>query len=125
MHGRAVGQKEELAAAVRLGQHGVEVLQHVQLQVERLAVVHVRQILAAPAEGFAAGNDLQAGGVDAPGLEHGGVFRRPILAHHAGQPHGGEEAGRVGEEHGRAAQHVVALLGGRFDAVQSDGTDDA
>ena len=65
-----VGEEEELAAAIVLGQDGVELGHDVQVQAERLAVVHVRQIAAAPAEGLAAGDDLQAGRVDRALLQH-------------------------------------------------------
>ena len=57
-------------------------------------------------------------------LEQFGVFAGPILADDAGQPHGGEVTGGVGEEDGRAAQQVIALLRGGFHAVQGDRSDD-
>ena len=118
-----VGQEEELALAIVLGQDGVELGHHVQVQAERLAVVHVRQIAAAPAEGLAAGDDLQAGRVDRALLEHLQMLRRPILADHARQADRSEEAGRIGKEHGRTAQHVVALpVRGRFHAIQGNRT---
>ena len=61
--------------------------QHVEMNFERFAVVHVRQILAAPAKRLAAGNDLQARRVDAAIAKHSRVFGRPILAHGAEQMH--------------------------------------
>ena len=122
---RAVGQEQELAAAVTLGQDRIELGQHVQLHVERLAVVHVRQVLAPPAEGLAAGHDLQARGVDVP--RPGACACAPAGQSSPTTPTSRtvvKIAGGIGEEHGRAAQHVVALLAGRFDAVQGHGTDD-
>ena len=118
-----VGEEEELALAIVLRQDGIELGHDVQVQAERLAVVHVRQIATAPAEGLAAGNDLQAGRVDRSFPQHCQVFRRPIFADHARQADRSEEAGRIGKEHGRAAQHVIALaMRGRFHAIQGNRT---
>ncbi len=120
---RAVGQEEDFALPVALGQHGIELFHDVELQIEGLAVVHVFQVAAAPAEGLAAGHDLQPRGVDVAGLEQCGVGGGPILADHPGQPHRSEVAGGVGEEDGRSAQHVVALLAGGFHAIEGDRSD--
>ena len=70
------------------------------------------------------GTTCKPGGVDAPRLQQFRVFRRPILAHHAGQPHASEVAGRIRKIHGRPAQHVIARLGWRFHAIQRNRTDD-
>ncbi len=117
---RGVGEEEKFAAAIRLRQCRIELRHHVQLQVERLAVVHVFQVSPPPTERLSAGDNLQSGGVDVPFAEQFAVFLRPILADGAGEPHGGEVTGGVGEEDGRAAQQVIALLRGGFHAVQRD-----
>ena len=124
MHGRAVGEKEELAAAIAFRQHRVEVGQYVQCQVERFPVIHVPQVFAAPAEGLASLDDLQAEGVDAAACEQRRVLRRPVLADHTGQPDGGKEAGGIGKEHPRPPQYVLARLGRRFDAIEGHRTND-
>ena len=117
--GGPVRQEEELALAVVLRQDRIELGHHVEAQVERLAVVHVFQVTAAPAERFAAGNDLQAGRVDLSPAEQFQVFRRPVFADHASQQHRREKTGGIGKENGRAAQHVLAAtVRGRFHAVQ-------
>ncbi len=123
-HRRAIGQKQIAAAAISLGQHRIEFLEHVQMHFQRLAIVHVRQIPAAPAECLCPADDVQARGVDPPAGEQGRMLGRKVFAHHAHQPHGREITGRIGKIGGRAAQHIVAPLAGGFDTVQSNRSDD-
>ena len=52
-----------------------------------------------------------------PLLQQLGVLGRPIVADHADQAHRREVAGGVGEENRRAAEHVVATLGRRFNTI--------
>jgi hypothetical protein len=60
-----VGEEDDRAVRVRAGHRGRGLDQDVQLGEERLAVVHVVEVLAAPAEGLGAGPHLEAGRVDA------------------------------------------------------------
>ena len=50
-------------------------LEDVQMDFERFAVVHVRQIFAAPAKRLGARHDVQARGVDPPVFQQGGDAR--------------------------------------------------
>ena len=71
---RGVGQEDVARVAVALGHLRVEVLEHVEVRVERVARVPVGLVAPGPAEGLAVG-DLDAARVDAVRLEPCAVIR--------------------------------------------------
>ena len=80
--GWMLARKSDVRAARDVGELGLEVGEHVQLGVERLAVVEVPAVLAAPEERPVARHVLDVVGVDAPGAQDGvlllaEVIRRP------------------------------------------------
>ncbi len=118
-HRRAVGQEQEFAAAKVGREDRIEIAEHVEMDFERFAVVHVGLVFAGPAKGFAAFDDVQAGGVDAAGFEQLRVLGGPIFADDADELHGRKIAGRIGKKDGRAAEHVVAARRRGFDAIKA------
>ena len=85
--GRCVAQKHKLALAMTVGELWLELAKHIQVHLKGFAVVHVGHVATPPAERLAAGNRLEAAGVDAPLLEKGRVLRRKVVADGADHPH--------------------------------------
>ena len=70
-----------------VGELWLELAKHIQVHLKGFAVVHVGDVATPPAERLAAGNRLEAAGVDAPLLEKGRVLRRKVVADGADHPH--------------------------------------
>ena len=106
------------------GQFGLIGLEHVEMNFERIAVVHIRLILAAPAKRLPAGDCVQARDIDPALGEQPRMLLRPILADRANQSHLGEITRRIRKKHGRPAKHIIPPLGRSLDTIQSDRTND-
>src|SRR5205085_8547674 len=105
---RTIREEDELTFAKLLWQPRPKVAKNVKLHFERLAVVHVGLVLALPEERFAAGNDVQAGGINLAGPQKTHVLVWKVFANNANQADRREEAGREGEVRGGSPQDALA-----------------
>src|SRR5207248_4693812 len=94
-----------------------EMLEDVELRVERLGGVQIEAVAALPAERPAA-HLLQPVQIHSALAQEVQLGERKILAHHADHGHLRQEAGRRREIGGASAQHVVALAERRLDRVE-------
>ena len=99
-------------------------LKDVELDRERPPGVHVFGILAAPAEGGAALDHLEAGKIDALRPEELDISRLEIIPHNPDHPHLREEAGGERKVNGRPAERVLHLSVRSADRITGHGTDD-
>src|SRR2546428_6898057 len=74
-----VTEEDDVCLSIRVGQAGLELLEHIEVGEERLAAVEVVAILAAPAKGLAA-SVLDALEVNPPALKHHNVMIVEVLA---------------------------------------------
>ena len=123
--GLDVGQEQDLRSARGLGQLGREVLEHVQLRVERLAAVQIPAVPALPEERPAAGHALDVVDRGSPGLASTVISASPkssptgpTIAHVI------EERRGEGEVGGGAAEHPLAHPERRLHGVEGERPDD-
>ena len=102
----------------------LELGEHVQLGVERLAVVEVPAVHAAPEERLAAGDVLDVVGDRRRGARAARLGRGEVVADRADHAHLVEERRGEREVHGGAAEHALALPERGPDRVIGDGSDD-
>src|SRR5262245_54848429 len=95
--GRAVREKDELALPERFGERRPKIAEDVKMNLQRLAVVHIGEILALPKECLAAANNVQTGRVNPSAAQQLHVLRRKILANYADELDWSEEAGGIGK----------------------------
>ena len=100
-----IAEEDDVRLLVGIGQHGLEVLEDVQLGEERLAAVEVVAVLATPAEGLAVGalDSLQ---VDAPAREELHVLLAEVFTDDGDEVYVGEVRGGEREVGQRAADDV-------------------
>src|SRR5262245_27158024 len=98
-----IGQKDVTAVMERLGQDRVKRIQHVQMDSDSVAGVHVLMISALPAESFSRLGD-QAGRVDVTAVQQPSVLSRKVIPDNTHESRLGEETGRISKKSGRAAQ---------------------
>src|SRR5438045_45814 len=98
-----VGEEDELAVGELIGDSGGALGQDVEVDLDRLGLVHILQVGAVPAEGFTALPDFQARRVDVAALEDVEEILGAILPYHADQSDGREKTRGVGEVDGGAA----------------------
>src|SRR5262249_9342692 len=91
---------------------------NVEMNLQRVARIHVLVIAALPAKRLTAFFRRQAGGVDPPIGENFAVCIREVLANDRHQARPGKEARRIREKSCRAAQDVVYSACWRFDGVK-------
>src|SRR5207249_7982748 len=117
-----VTEEDDVCLSIRVGQAGLELLEHIEVGEERLAAVEVVAILAAPAKGLAA-SVLDALEVNPPALKHPHVLLVEVLADNGDEVDVGEIGGGDSEVGEGAADNIVGLTEGRLDGVESDGAD--
>ena len=101
----------------------LEVLEDVEVGLQRVADVDVALVAAGPEERLAARDVLDVVGDHAAVVQDGVLLLAEVVADgpdHAGL---GEERGGEREVHGGAAQQAVALAGLGLDGVKGDGSD--
>ena len=85
--GLDVGQEQDVALPRGLAELGLEVLEHTELGVERLAGVQIPAVLAAPEERLPFGDDLDVVGQGAARAQNLAVRRGEIPADRTDDPH--------------------------------------
>ena len=91
LHRRAaVGKKDKRSLGEAGGQVGIEGAENVEVDLKRFGGVHIPLILAAPAEGFAAVLDDQAGGVHSARFKQGAMGGRKVFADDADESNRGK-----------------------------------
>ena len=100
----------------------IEIREDVQVRAQRLAIVHIRRVLARPEEGLAARDALQSGQIDIARTQQLRVLLREIVSHHGHDLHVREVARGERDICGRAAQHAIHFSVRRFHAVICDRT---
>jgi hypothetical protein len=118
--GLDVGEEQDLGLLAGVGQLGLEVAEHVELCVERVADVHVPLVLARPEEGLATLDVLDVVGVHAARVEHLVLGLAEVVADRADDAHVAEERRGQGEVHGGAAEHALAIPEGSLHRVEGD-----
>ena len=103
---------------------GLEVLEHVELGVERLPTAHVPAVPALPEEGLAARHALDVVDRRAARLQHLELGLAEVVTDRPDDPHRVEERGGEREVGGGAAQHSLALAERRLDGVEGDRSND-
>ena len=101
----------------------LEVLEDVEVGLQRVADVDVALVAARPEERLAAGDVLDVVGDDAAVVQHGVLGLPEVVADGPDDAGLGEERGSEREVHGGAAQQAVALAGLGLDGVKGDGSD--
>src|SRR5207253_4375350 len=108
---------------LRLARHGSELrremLEHVQLRVQRLRGIQIESVPAPPAESPSR-RALQAIEVDATPAQEVEVLERKVLADDADHRDPGEQARGGGEVGSTSAQHVLALAERRLHRIERD-----
>ena len=94
-----------------------EVLEHVQVRVERLAIVEIEAVLAPPPERLP-GHFLQAGQIDPPALKHLHLVVAEIVTDHGDHPHIGKERCRHAEVRGRAPHDTRGFAEGSLHTIE-------
>src|SRR5262245_46232644 len=118
-----VAEKYIVGIAVRLRNDRVEVGEHVQAQVERVANVDVFVVAAAPIK-RRAGFALESREVDTALLEEFDMLARKILSDDAHDANRREKTRGDGKIRRRASEFAVYGARGRFDRVERDSPDD-
>jgi len=77
-------------------------------------------VATGPGKRLAVGDRVEAGGIDPSAIEQLGMLRWPIRADDADEPHAREKTGRVRKMSRRTTEQIVATLGGSFDIVNCD-----
>ena len=113
------------AAARGLRELRLEVLEDVEVGLQRVADVDVALVAAGPEERLAAGDVLDVVG-DRPRARAARAYSASPKSSPTGPDHArlGEERRGEREVHGGAAEQAVALAGRRLDGVERDGSDD-
>ncbi len=75
-----------------LGQHRVKLLHHIELDLKRLAIIHIREIASAPAKGLCPRHHAQTAHIDPGIFEELRVLGRPVFPHHPNQADTREKA---------------------------------
>ena len=108
--------------AIRFGQLGLEIGEHVEVGPQRGAVVHIGGVDAGPEEGFP-GDALQSFEIDVARGAAGRILLREIVADDGHDFDIGEVAGRQRDIGGGAAQHAIDFPVRRFHAIIRYGSD--
>ena len=101
----------------------LEVLEDVEVGLQRVADVDVALVAAGPEERLAARDVLDVVGDHAAVVQDGVLGLAEVVAHGPDDAGLGEERGGEREVHGGAAQQAVALAGLGLDGVKGDGSD--
>src|SRR5690606_19974032 len=122
-HGIDVAEEDPLGVAERVGDLRLEVREHAEPRLERLAAVQVEAVDARPAEALA-GSLLETRQVDAALLEETQVAHRVVVANDTDELHTAvQRCGRT-EECGGSAQCIRHAAERCFDAVERYAADD-
>ena len=119
-----VGQKQHLGRAGRRRQLGLEVLEHVELGVQRLTGVEVPAVAALPEERLAARDALDVVDRRTARSQHLELGLTEVVADRPDDPHMIEERGGQGEVGRGPAQHPLADAERRLHSVERDRTYD-
>src|SRR5690349_995242 len=114
-----VAQEDELRRAERRRDGGVEVGEHAEPRLQRLAALEIVGILPFPPERYA-GHAGHAGEVDAALREAIELREWKVGAHHTHDLHRMQHGARHREENRRAAERVGRLTEGRGHRVEGD-----
>ena len=122
--GLDVGEEEDVGGRGGVRQRRLEVLEDVEVGLQRVADVDVALVAPGPEERLAAGHVLDVVGDDATGVQRRVLRLAEVVADrpdHAGVV---EERGGEGEVDRGAPQQPVAAAGLGLDGVKGDGSDD-
>ncbi len=123
--GMGVGQKDDFAVGVLVGYRGGRLLEHSEIGEERIPLIHVVVVLAAPAERAGAGPPFKARKVDLRKRCQGGfMLRRPVVPHHRDDADRSEKGRRGGEVGAGASHDPLGGAAGGLDRIDSDGAGD-
>ena len=118
-----LARNSDVGGARGVRQLRLEVLEHVEVGLQRVADVDVALVAAGPEERLAARDVLDVVGDHAARVQHGVLLLAEVVADRADDAGLGEERGGEREVHGRAAEQAVALAGRGLDGVEGDGSD--
>src|SRR4051812_33184862 len=122
--GLDVREEDDVRARRGLRQRGLEVLEDVEVGLERVADVDVALVAPGPEERLAAGDVLDVVRDDPARVQRGVLHLAEVVAHGADDARLVEERRGEREVHRRAAQQPVAPAGLGLDGVEGDGPDD-
>ena len=107
-----LARNSDVGGARRLRELGLEVLEDVEVGLQRVADVDVALVAAGPEERLAAGDVLDVVGDHAAVVQDGVLGLAEVVADRADDARLGEERRGEREVHGGAAEQPVALAGG-------------
>ena len=122
--GLDVGEEDDVGGRGLRRQRRLEVLEDVEVGLERVADVDVALVAAGPEERLAAGDVLDVVGDHAARAQRAVLLLAEVVAHGADDAGVREERGGEREVHRRAPEQPVALPGLGLDGVERDGSDD-
>ena len=121
--GLDVAQEQHLGVARGGRELRLEVLEDVEVRLQRVALVDVAVVAAGPEERLAAGHVLDVVGQHPAVVQDRVLLLAEVVAHRPDDAGLGELRRGEREVHGRAAEQPVAAPGRGLDGVEGDGSD--
>ena len=122
--GLDVGEEDDVGGRRGLRQRRLEVLEDVEVRLQRVADVDVALVAPGPEERLAAGHVLDVVGDDAARVQRLVLGLAEVVADRPDHARVGEERGGEREVHRRAPSSRSRLPGLGLDGVKGDGSDD-